>query len=90
MIDAAAIGGYCHTIKLSRDYEQEQEQLKTVVEVIGRKVNQQEQKKTHVRKFMSMVKKHTDMTQFHTTIPCEFAEQIRVPKPIRPTNSRGG
>ena len=35
-------------IKLSRDYEQEQEQLKAVVETLGREVKQQEQKKTNV------------------------------------------
>ena len=65
-------------IKLSRDYEQEQEQLKAVVETLGREVKQQEQKKTNVRKFISVVRKHTDMTQFDATILREFVEQIRV------------
>ena len=65
-------------IKLSRDYEQEQEQLKAVVETLGREVKQQEQKKTNVRKFISVVKKYTDMTQFDATILREFVEQIRV------------
>ncbi|RKJ41884.1 recombinase, partial [bacterium 1XD42-8] len=46
-------------IKLSRDYEQEQAQLKAVVETLGREVKQQEQKKTNVRKFISVVKKYT-------------------------------
>ncbi|MDE6936541.1 MAG: hypothetical protein K2P26_13105 [Oscillospiraceae bacterium] len=44
--------------KLSRDNEQEQEQLKAVVETLGREVKQQEQKKTDVRKFISVGKKH--------------------------------
>ncbi len=46
--------------KLSRDneQEQEQEQLKAVVETLGREVKQQEQKKTNVRKFISVGKKH--------------------------------
>ena len=65
-------------IKLSRDYEQEQEQLKAVVETMGREVKQQEQKKTNVRKFISVVKKYTDMTQLDATILREFVEQIRV------------
>ena len=65
-------------IKLSRDYEQEQAQLKTVVETLGREVKQQEQKKTNVRKFISVVKKYTDMTQLDATILREFVEQIRV------------
>jgi len=42
-------------IKLSRDYKQEQDQLKTVVETLGQEVIQQEQKKTNVRKFISIV-----------------------------------
>ena len=65
-------------IKLSRDYEQEQAQLKTIVETLGREVKQQEQKKTNVRKFISVVKKYTDMTQLDATILREFVEQIRV------------
>lgn len=65
-------------IKLSRDYEQEQEQLKAVVETLGREVKQQEQKKTNIRKFISVVKKYTDMTQLDATILREFVEQIRV------------
>ncbi len=70
--------GYNLVVKLSRDYEQEQAQLKTVVETLGREVKQQEQKKTNVRKFISVVKKYTDMTQLDATILREFVEQIRV------------
>ena len=33
------------------------------METLGREVKQQEQKKTNVRKFISVVKKYTDMTQ---------------------------
>ena len=46
-------------IKLSRNNEQEQEQLKAVVETLGREVKQQEQKKTNIRKSISVVKKWT-------------------------------
>ena len=60
------------------DYEQEQEQLKALVETLGREVKQQEQKKTNVRKFISVVKKYTDMTQLDATILREFVEQIRI------------
>ena len=64
-------------IKVFRDYEQEQEQLKAVVETLGREVKQQEQKKTNVRKFISVVKKYTDIIQLDATILREFVEQIR-------------
>lgn len=48
------------------------------METLGREVKQQEQKKTNVRKFISVVKKYTDMTQLDATILREFVEQIRV------------
>ncbi len=48
------------------------------METLGREVKQQEQKKTNVRKFISMGKKYTDITQLDATILCEFVEQIRV------------
>ena len=48
------------------------------METLGREVKQQEQKKTNVRKFISVVKKYTDMTQLDVTILREFVEQIRV------------
>ncbi len=41
-------------------------------------MKQQEQKKTNVRKFISVVKKYTDMTPLDATILREFMEQIRV------------
>ena len=64
------------SIKLSCDYEQEQTQLKTIVETLGREVKQQEQKKTNVGKFISAVKKYMDMTRLDATILREFMEQI--------------
>ena len=48
------------------------------METLGREVKQQEQKKTNVRKFISVVKKYTDMTQLDATILRKFVEQIRV------------
>ena len=52
--------------------------LALTVEILGWEVKQQEQKKTNVRKFISVVKKYTDMTQLDATILREFVEQIRV------------
>ena len=40
-------------------------------------MKQQEQKNTNVRKFLSVVKKYTDMTQLDAAILREFVEQIR-------------
>lgn len=44
------------------------------METLGREVKQQEQKKTNVRKFISVVKKYTDMTQLDATILRKFEE----------------
>ncbi len=52
--------------------------MKAVMEALGREVKQLEQKKTNVRKFVSVVKKCTDMTQLDATILRELVEQIRV------------
>ncbi len=48
------------------------------METLGREVKQQEQKKTNVRKVISVVKKYTEMPQLEAAILREFVEQIRV------------
>ena len=77
-------------IKLSRDYEQEQEQLKAVAKTLGREVKQQEQKKTNVRKFISVVRKYTDMTSLTPPSCVSLWNRLGCPKPIRLSNSRSG
>lgn len=65
-------------IKLSHDYEQEQQQLKDVVERLRQDVKQQERQKMNVSSFISAVKKYTDMQTLDAAILREFVEKIYI------------
>ncbi len=65
-------------IKLSHDYEQEQANLKTMVENLRQDVKQQEKQKINVKHFIAAVKKYTDMTQLDASILREFVEKIYI------------
>ena len=65
-------------IKLSRDYEQEQENLKGVVEQLRQDVKKQEKEKLNVKSFISAVKKYTDMTELDASVLREFVEKIYI------------
>lgn len=65
-------------IKLSRDYEQEQQQLKEVVERLRQDVKQQEKQKLNVNSFISIVKKYTDMQMLDAALLREFVEKIYI------------
>lgn len=65
-------------IKLSHDYEQEQQQLKDVVERLRQDVKQQERQKMNVSSFISAVKKYTDMQTLDAAVLREFVEKIYI------------
>lgn len=65
-------------IKMSRDYEQEQENLKTVVETLRKDIKQQEKQTVNVKNFIKAVKKYTDMTQLDASVLREFVEKIYI------------
>lgn len=65
-------------IKLSHDYEQEQQQLKDVVERLRQDVKQQEKQKMNVSSFISAVKKYTDMQTLDAAVLREFVEKIYI------------
>ena len=65
-------------IKMSRDYELEQENLKSMAEVLREEIKQQEKQKTNVRAFISVVKKYTDMQELDASILREFIDRIEV------------
>lgn len=65
-------------IKMSRDYEQEQENLKTVVETLRKDIKQQEKQTVNVKNFIKAVKKYTDMTQLDASVLWEFVEKIYI------------
>lgn len=65
-------------IKMSRDYELEQENLKSMEEVLREEIKQQEKQKTNVKAFISVVKKYTDMQELDASILREFIDRIEV------------
>ena len=65
-------------IKMSRDYELEQENLKSMAEVLREEIKQQGKQKTNVKAFISVVKKYTDMQELDASILREFIDRIEV------------
>lgn len=65
-------------IKMSRDYELEQENLKSMAKVLREEIKQQEKQKTNVKAFISVVKKYTDMQELDASILREFIDRIEV------------
>ena len=65
-------------IKMSRDYELEKENLKSMADVLREEIKQQEKQKTNVKAFISVVKKYTDMQELDASILREFIDRIEV------------
>lgn len=65
-------------IKLSRDYELEQDNLKATSKILREEVKQMEKSRTNVRSFIAVAKKYTDLTGLGTTILREFIDKILI------------
>ena len=65
-------------IKMSRDYELEQENLKAMAAALRKELKQQEQQKNNVKAFVSTVKKYTDMQELDASVLREFIDHIEV------------
>ena len=50
-------------IKLSGDYEREQDGLRSMADTLRKDIKEREQKKTDVRNFVAVTKKHTDLQE---------------------------
>lgn len=67
-------------IKLSREYELEQDNLKSSSKVLNEEVKQMEKSKTNVKSFITITKKYTDITELDATVLREFIDKILVSK----------
>ena len=76
-------------IKMSRDYELEQENLKSMAEVLREEIKQQEKQKTNVKAFISVVKKYTDMQELDASILREFIDRIEVSHTDKKSKTKG-
>ena len=65
-------------VKLSRDYELEQDNLKTTAETMRQDLKQQEQKKGNISNFIAATKKYTDIRALDATILREFIDRIEI------------
>ena len=65
-------------IKLSRDYEREQAEQKTVIKAIGRELKERERSRTNVKSFITATKKYTDLKELDATVLREFIDRINV------------
>ena len=75
-------------MKMFRDYELEQSNLKSMAEVLRKELKQQEQQKTNVKAFIATVKKYTDMQELDATLLREFIDRIEVSHADRKTKTR--
>ena len=67
-------------IKLSRDYELEQDNLKAMSKILREEVKQQEKSKSNVKSFITTAKKYTNLTEIDATILREFIDKIYISK----------
>jgi DNA invertase Pin-like site-specific DNA recombinase len=65
-------------VKLSRDYEREQEELGAMVEDIRKDLKANERSQTSAKDFVTVAKKYTEMKELDATILREFIERIEV------------
>lgn len=77
-------------IKLSRDYELEQDNLKAQAKILREEVKQQEKSKSNVRSFVTTAKRYTDLTELDATILREFIDKILVSETSGKRGRRAG
>jgi hypothetical protein len=75
-------------VKLSRDYEREQDALKAVIEETRRELKEQEKSKANVKAFIAEVKKYTDITELDATVLRAFIHKILVSEKNKESNTQ--
>ena len=65
-------------VKLSREYEVEQDNLKATAEAMRKELKHQEQKKGSIKSFIAATKKYTDLLELDATVLREFIDKIYV------------
>lgn len=75
-------------IKLSADYEREQDELKSTADALHKEIKQREQKKTDVRNFVAVAKKYTDLQELDAGVLREFIERIYISEKDKQTKTQ--
>jgi len=75
-------------MKLSRGYEQEQRELQTQTTVLAEQISAQEQKTLDLSRFMTQVRKHTNVTELTPILLNELVERIEIHAPDKSSGKR--
>lgn len=75
-------------IKLSHDYEREQDDLKFAIEATRKELKGQERKRINVKSFIAATKKYTDLKELDATVLREFIEKVYVSERDKQTNTQ--
>jgi hypothetical protein len=75
-------------IKLSREYEREQNTLKTESDATRRELKEQERNRVNVKSFIAVTKKYTDLKELDATVLREFIEKVNVSEKDKETGTR--
>ena len=75
-------------IKLSRDYEREQDEQKAMIDTTRRELKEQERSRTNVKSFIAATKKYTDLQELDATVLREFIDKIYVSAVDRKAKTR--
>ena len=67
-------------VKLSRDYEREQDEQKSVIEAMRRELKERERSRVNVKSFINATKKYTDLRELDATVLREFIDKIYISK----------
>jgi hypothetical protein len=65
-------------MKLSREYELEQEKLKPSIEAMRHDIKQREQKRQNTKAFIAATKKYTDLKELDGSVIREFIDRIEI------------
>ena len=75
-------------VKLSRDYEREQDNLKSFAETARKDLKEQEKSRTNVKSFIAATKKYTDLKELDATVLREFVSKVYVHEKDKNTNTQ--
>jgi DNA invertase Pin-like site-specific DNA recombinase len=75
-------------IRLSRDYEREQDELSFSIEAARKELKGQEQKRINVKSFIATTKKYTDLKKLDATVLREFIERVEISEKDKQTKTQ--
>ncbi|MCL2853901.1 MAG: DUF4368 domain-containing protein, partial [Defluviitaleaceae bacterium] len=75
-------------IKLSKDYEYEQAELKKSAGVLSRDIKEREKKKIDTKNFVAVTKKYTDLQELDAAVLREFIERVYVSEKDKQTKTQ--